>query len=168
MIALPDVLNGIVLVRLLTANDTIVRNFQPAFERLNHCAEVQAHRITLHRLDGCVQSVTLLLQQDEARRPHQPASGQGGRESGCGSGRGNQPGDASPPHRLSGGLFMSETTQITPVRSRPTGPFIAFLGDEARLKDSCLINNEIGEKVMYGRAKVASSFPFSINLIAPE
>ena len=53
---------------------------------------------------------------------------------------------------------MSETTQITPVRSRPARPFIAFLVNEARPKDSCLINNEIGEKVMNERVEVAIEF----------
>ena len=107
MIALSSGLDGIGLARWVVGNAGIVQNFQSAVERLKYCAGLQAHLMSPEAPPLTDEPSRLHFQQhqDKARRPYQPAPGQGGRVSGCGSNWSNQPGDASALHRSSGGLF---------------------------------------------------------------
>ena len=107
MVALSDGLDGMVLAGWMVGNESIVQTFQSAVERFDDCAGGQAHRMSpeVPLTEEPIQ-LHLELHQDKARRPYQPAPGQGGCESGCGSSRSNQPGDASALYRLSGGLFL--------------------------------------------------------------
>ena len=118
--ALSAGLGGMVLARWMVENASLVQNFQSAVERLKYCAGLQAHRMSPEAplKDEPIQ-FRFYLHQEKARPPYQPAPGQGGRESGCGSSRSNQPGGASALHRLSGGLlFIAETMQIHPDKVR--------------------------------------------------
>jgi hypothetical protein len=82
MMALSAGLDGMVLAGWMVKRTSIVQNFKFVVERLKYFAGEQAQVMSSDRgLTGRTIQLQLSLHQDKARRPYQPAPGQGGRES---------------------------------------------------------------------------------------